>query len=83
MVDVIQGLVDDELNSTKELDASKLMSVVKKLTEVVDISRVEPPVGTNIVGVVAKILLSDTDVMPVADMWVWRGDRLRMLSLFF
>lgn len=68
MVDVIQELVDDELSSTEELDASKLMSVVRKLTEVVDVSLVEPPVGANIMGVVAEILLSDTEVAAVANM---------------
>lgn len=73
VVDLIQVLVDDELSSSKVLDASKLVSVVKKLTEVVDVSLVQPPVGAAIVRVVADILLSDTDMAPVADMWVGCG----------
>lgn len=69
-MDLIQELVDDELSSGEGLDDSKLESVVKKLAEVVDVSLVQPPLGANIVGVVANILLSDTDIAPVADMWV-------------
>lgn len=70
VVDLIQELVDDELSSSEELDDSKLESVVKKLTEVVDVSLVQPTVGDDIAGIVASILLSDTDIAPVADMWV-------------
>lgn len=73
VVDLIQEIVDANLNSSAELDDSELESVVEKLSEVVDVSQVEPPVGADIVGIVADILQSDTDVAPVADMWVGQG----------
>lgn len=72
VVDLIQELVDSQLTGTGELDGSELESVVKKLSEVVNVSLVEPPVATEIMGIVADILLSDTDVAPLADMWVGR-----------
>lgn len=66
-MDLIEELVDVQLNSSGELSASELESVVEKLSDVVDISEVDPVVGANIVNIVADILLSDTDVNPVAD----------------
>lgn len=68
VVDLIQELVDNELSSSEELDDSMLESVVKKLTEVVDVTLLQPSVGNDIVDVLANILLSDTDFAPVADM---------------
>lgn len=65
---MIQDLVDVQLNTNEELSASDLDTVVEKLSDVVNISIVKPPVGANIVNIVADILLSKTDITPVADM---------------
>lgn len=77
-MDLIEELVDVQLNSSGELSASELESVVEKLSDVVDISEVDPVVGANIVNIVADILLSDTDVNPVADTWVGEGARFHL-----
>ncbi|XP_075902454.1 adhesion G protein-coupled receptor G4a [Nelusetta ayraudi] len=76
VVDLIQELVDGQLTGTGELDDSELESVVKKLSEVVNVSLVEPPVATEIMGIVADILLSDTDVAPLADMVLNLTDKM-------
>lgn len=65
---MIQDLVDVQLNTSEELSASDLDIVVEKLSDVVNISIVKPPVGANIVSIIADILLSKTDITPVADM---------------
>lgn len=75
---MIEDLVDVQLNSSEELSASELESVVEKLSDVVDISVVDPVVGASIVNIVADILLSNTDVKPVADMWVGEGARFHL-----
>lgn len=65
---MIQDLLDVELSSSAELSSSDLDTVVEKLSEVVDVSIIKPAVGANIVNIVANILLSKTDVTPVANM---------------
>lgn len=72
---MIEDLVDVQLNSSEELSASELESVVEKLSDVVDISMVDPVIGASIVNIVADILLSNTNVTPVADRWVGEGVR--------
>ncbi|XP_070692870.1 adhesion G-protein coupled receptor G2-like [Pempheris klunzingeri] len=67
VVDMIQDLVDVQLGSSAELSPSDLDTVVKKLSEVVNVSTIEPAVGANIVSVIADILLSKTDITPVAN----------------
>lgn len=78
VVDMIEDLVDVQLNSSEELSASELESVVEKLSDVVDVGVVDPVVGASIVNIVADILLSNTDVKPVADMWVGEGVRFHL-----
>lgn len=78
VVDMIEDLVDAQLNSSQELSASELESVVEKLSDVVDISVVDPVVGTSIVNIIADILLSNTDINPVADRWVGEGFRFHL-----
>ncbi|KAE8285729.1 Adhesion G-protein coupled receptor G4 [Larimichthys crocea] len=67
VVDTIQELVDVQLGTSKELSATDLDTVVEKLKEVVNISTIKPAVGANIVSIVADVLLSKTDVTPVAN----------------
>ncbi|XP_034545192.1 adhesion G-protein coupled receptor G4 isoform X2 [Notolabrus celidotus] len=66
VVDMIQGLVDDQLGNSPELSSSDLGAVVEKLNEVVDVSNIKPTVGADIVNIVADILLSKTEITPVA-----------------
>ncbi|KAK1903609.1 Adhesion G-protein coupled receptor G4 [Dissostichus eleginoides] len=67
VVDMIQDLIDVQLDhSESELSSSELDTVVDKLREVVHISGTTPAVGANIVNIVANILLSKTDLTPVA-----------------
>ncbi|XP_037635374.1 adhesion G-protein coupled receptor G6 [Sebastes umbrosus] len=66
VVDMIQDLVDAQLGSSAELSSSELDTVVEKLREVVDISSIKPAVGADIVNIVADILISKTDITPVA-----------------
>ena len=65
---MIDKLVDDQLVDTDKLSSSELDIVVEKLNQVVDISVIKPALGINIVNIVADILLSKTDVNPVANM---------------
>lgn len=65
---MIQDLVDVQLGNSEELSSSDLDTVVEKLSEVVDISIITPAVGANVVNIVANILLSKTDITPVANM---------------
>ncbi|KAM9356679.1 adhesion G-protein coupled receptor G6 [Symphorus nematophorus] len=67
VVDVIEDLVDAQLGNSAELSASEVDTVVEKLSEVVDISIIEPAVGADIVNIVADILLSKTNITPVAN----------------
>lgn len=68
VVGIIQDLVDVQLSNNSQLSSSELGSVMEKLTEVVDVCIIKPEVGADIVNIVANILLSETDVTPVADM---------------
>ena len=65
---MIDKLVDDQLVDTDKLSSSELDIVVEKLNQVVDIRVIKPARGINIVNIVADILLSKTDVNPVANM---------------
>ncbi|XP_038556127.1 adhesion G-protein coupled receptor G2 isoform X2 [Micropterus salmoides] len=76
VVDMIQDLVDVQLGNSAELSVSELDTVVKKLSEVVDVSPLKPAVGANIVNIVANILLSKTDVTPVANVVLNLTDRI-------
>lgn len=67
MVGLIQDLVDAQLANSSELSASDLEAVVEKLTQVMDISIITPAVGTDVVNVVADILLSETHITPMAN----------------
>ncbi|XP_076595857.1 adhesion G protein-coupled receptor G4a [Chaetodon auriga] len=67
VVDMIQDLVDVQLGNGTELSASDLDMVVEKLNEVANISIIQPSVGVSIVKIVADILLSSTDITPVAN----------------
>lgn len=64
---MIQDLVDVQLGNNAELSSSELDSVVEKLGEVIDISIINPDIGGNIVNIISNILLSETDVTPVAN----------------
>lgn len=64
---MIQDLVGDKLEVNEELSATDLDTVVEKLTEVVNIGVMKPPIGENVVTIVSDILLSSTDVAVVAD----------------
>ncbi|XP_071314384.1 adhesion G-protein coupled receptor G6 [Trachinotus anak] len=76
VVDVIQNLVDIQLNKSAELSPSELNSVVEKLSEVVDISVIKPAVSGDIVNMIADILLSETDVTPVANIVLKLTDKM-------
>ncbi|XP_043983760.1 adhesion G-protein coupled receptor G2 [Gambusia affinis] len=67
VVDIIQDLVDVQLSINSKLSSSELVLVMEKLSEVVHVSIIELKVGVDIVNIVANILLSETDVTPVAD----------------
>ncbi|KAM9849666.1 adhesion G-protein coupled receptor G6 [Aulostomus maculatus] len=67
VVDMIKDLVKAELGDTAELSSSELDTVVEKLNQVVDVSIIKSSVGSNIVNIVADILLSETVVTPVAN----------------
>lgn len=75
---MIQDLVGVQLGNSAELSSSDLSSVVDKLGEVIDIS-VKPETGANIVNIISNILLSDTNVTPVANVWV--ETQLKVLNL--
>ncbi|XP_053179621.1 adhesion G-protein coupled receptor G4 [Scomber japonicus] len=76
IVHMIDKLVDDQLVDTDKLSSSELDIVVEKLNQVVDISVIKPALGTNIVNIVADILLSKTDVNPVANIVLNLTDRM-------
>lgn len=66
-MDIIQDLVDVQLGNSDRLTSSELNSVVEKLNEVVDVSVIRPAVGAAIVNIIADLLLSKTNVTPVAN----------------
>ncbi|XP_023277381.1 adhesion G-protein coupled receptor G4-like isoform X1 [Seriola lalandi dorsalis] len=76
VVDIIQNLVDVQLGECAELSSSELNSVVDKLNEVVDISIIKPAVGANIVTMIGDILLSKTNVTPVANIVLNLTDKM-------
>ncbi|KAM3867020.1 adhesion G-protein coupled receptor G6 [Diretmus argenteus] len=71
IVDMIRDLINVEFGSTGtsegELSASHLDTVVEKLEKVVDISTVTPALGTDIVKIIADILISKSDITPLAN----------------
>ncbi|XP_054886866.1 adhesion G-protein coupled receptor G6-like [Poeciliopsis prolifica] len=76
VVDIIRDLVDVQLSNNSQLSSSELGLVMEKLSEVVDVSIIEPKVGADIVNIVANILLSETDVTPVADIVLHLTDQM-------
>ncbi|KAA8588760.1 hypothetical protein FQN60_010105, partial [Etheostoma spectabile] len=76
VVDMIQDLVDVQLSNSAELSPSELDSVVEKLCEVVKISKIKPVVGGKIVNIIANILLSKTDITPLASTILDLTDRM-------
>lgn len=64
---MIQDLIAVQLNTSEALTASDLDTVVEKLNDVVNISIIQPSVGASIVNVIGSLLLSKTDITPVAD----------------
>lgn len=64
---MIQELVDVQLGNTAELSASELSTVMEKLDEVVETGAITPDLCGSIVNIVADILLSKTDVTPMAN----------------
>ncbi|XP_034454866.1 adhesion G-protein coupled receptor G4 [Hippoglossus hippoglossus] len=76
VVDIVQDLVDVQLSNSSVLSSFELDSVVGKLNEVVDISVIKPAVGADIVTVIAVILLSETNVTPVATTVLKLTDRM-------
>ncbi|KAF7660595.1 hypothetical protein LDENG_00278750 [Lucifuga dentata] len=67
IVDMIEELVDVQLSNSAELSAAELDTVVKKLDDVMDVSIITPDLGSSVINIVADILLSKTDVAPVAN----------------
>ncbi|XP_015237430.1 PREDICTED: adhesion G-protein coupled receptor G4 [Cyprinodon variegatus] len=76
VVDIIQDAVDAQLSNKPGLSFSELGSVMEKLSEVVDVSIIETIVGNRIVHIVANILLSETDITPVADILLDLTDQM-------
>ncbi|XP_019718863.1 adhesion G-protein coupled receptor G4 isoform X2 [Hippocampus comes] len=66
VVDLIQNLVNSMLGNATQLPPSELHTVVEKLNQVVNVTTVTQELGDNIVRVFSDILISDTDVAPVA-----------------
>ncbi|XP_077388094.1 adhesion G protein-coupled receptor G4a [Festucalex cinctus] len=66
VVDLIQDLVNSTLGNATQLPPSELKTVVEKLHQVVKVTTVTPALGDNIMHVFSDILISDTDVAPVA-----------------
>ncbi|KAM9741730.1 adhesion G-protein coupled receptor G6 isoform 2-T2 [Menidia menidia] len=76
VVDVIQDLVDVQLSNSSQMSSSELGLVVGKLNEVVNLDTVRPDVGADIADIVGNILLSETDVTPVANTLLKLTDRM-------
>ncbi|XP_061691689.1 adhesion G-protein coupled receptor G6 isoform X2 [Syngnathoides biaculeatus] len=66
VVDIIQGLVNATLGNATQIPPSELNTVVEKLNQVVNVTTVTPTLGDNIVRIFSDILVSETDVAPVA-----------------
>lgn len=67
VVNIIQDLVNMRLGNSSQLSFSELDSVVEKLHEVVDVSVIMSDCAADVVSIIADILLSETDVTPVAN----------------
>ncbi|XP_049610927.1 adhesion G-protein coupled receptor G2 isoform X2 [Syngnathus scovelli] len=66
VVDVIQALINATLGNATQLPPSELNTVVEKLNQVVNVTTVTPALGNNIIHVFSDILISGTDMAPVA-----------------
>ncbi|XP_077466014.1 adhesion G protein-coupled receptor G4a [Stigmatopora argus] len=66
VVDMIQDLINVTLGNSTQIPSAELNTVVDKLNQVVNVATVTPALGGDIVKVFSNILLSDTDVAPVA-----------------
>ncbi|XP_057705639.1 adhesion G-protein coupled receptor G2 [Corythoichthys intestinalis] len=67
VVDIIQDLINTTLGNSTQIPPAELKTVVEKLNQVVNVTTVTPALGSNIVQVFSDILISDTDMAPVAD----------------
>lgn len=63
VVDMIENLLGDE----GDLSDSQLATVVQKLDEVLWVSTVTTQLGGDIVNIIAKILVSNSDLSAVAN----------------
>ncbi|XP_061542585.1 adhesion G-protein coupled receptor G2 [Phycodurus eques] len=66
VVDIIQGLVNATVGNGTQIPPSELNTVVEKLNQVVNVTTVTPTLGGNIISIFSDILISTTDVTPVA-----------------
>ncbi|CAN9515128.1 unnamed protein product [Ophioblennius macclurei] len=76
VVDIIQDLVKDELSENRTLSPSDLTSIVGKLSEVVNISRINPAVGGEVVTIISDILNSETNVTQEANTFLGLTERM-------
>lgn len=67
VVEVLQNLVTEELSASPQLSNDDLDTVVEKLDEVVDVGT-NSELGANIVTIVAKVLVSSTNVTTVSNL---------------
>ncbi|XP_061644216.1 adhesion G-protein coupled receptor G4 [Phyllopteryx taeniolatus] len=66
VVDVIQDLVNAAVGNGTQIPPSELNTVVEKLNQVVNVTTVTPALGGNIISIFSDILISTTNVTPVA-----------------
>ncbi|XP_024919074.1 adhesion G-protein coupled receptor G6-like isoform X2 [Cynoglossus semilaevis] len=82
VVEIIQDLVKVHLGNSSELSSPELVSVINKLHEVVNVSAVNANVGSEITSIISDLMLSQTDLTPLSNMFLHLTERLEENLIF-
>ncbi|XP_061755989.1 adhesion G-protein coupled receptor G2 [Nerophis ophidion] len=73
---IIQDLVSSQLSNATQIPSGELNTLVEKLNQVVELGGAQPALSSKVLHVFSDILISETDVAPVAGSVLSMTDRM-------
>nr|XP_061786101.1 adhesion G-protein coupled receptor G6-like [Nerophis lumbriciformis] len=73
---IIQDLVSSQLSNATQIPSGELNTLVEKLNQVVELGAAQPALSSKVLHVFSDILISETDVAPVAGSVLSMTDRM-------
>ncbi|XP_061899842.1 adhesion G-protein coupled receptor G2-like [Entelurus aequoreus] len=73
---IIQDLVSSQLSNATQIPSGELNTLVEKLKQVVELGAAQPALSSKVLHVFSDILISETDVAPVAGSVLSMTDRM-------